>query len=188
MPNLPLPEGVETKDLHCVMLDVPTFDIREAVGELWDDLDLYYGEPDGPLKYAQGAVGEDSAHVTVLFGIHPSDTFEYEVNVWEKLEHWDPPQILIRDIGLFPSRVEGEDYVVLYAEVVPSAELLIARKRLEELPYTDTFPEYKPHITLAYVRTDTGAEIDQWVEKLREAFAHTIIPASEVSINLGLDD
>ena len=34
MPKLPLPEGLDTPDLECVMINVPTLDIKRAAETL----------------------------------------------------------------------------------------------------------------------------------------------------------
>lgn len=185
MPNLPMPEGLTVSDLECVMLDVPAMDIEGAIDDLWVESDLFFGDiPE--LKYAQGAVAEKSPHLTLLFGIHPSDSYEEDVLV--KLEGWDIPDLLINEIKYFPSRIDGQNYICLYAEVIPSASLLIGRNILEELPYTSEFDDYKPHITLAYLRTDTGADTQGWVNRLNAKFAHTMILSDSILLNLGNDD
>lgn len=186
MPKEPMPEGLTVTDLECVMLDVPTMDIQKAIGEdLWNEDHLFYGDTP-ELKYAQGAVAEDGAHLTLLFGIHPSDTYERDILL--TLTGWDMPDLLINEVKYFPSRVEGQNYICIYAEVVPSAALLAGRKSLEVLPFTSDFSEYKPHITLAYVKTDSGADTLEWISRLNSAFAHTFIPGENVSLNLGLDE
>lgn len=186
MPKLDLPEGMDTTDLECVMIGVPSFDIEKAVGtDLWDPEALFYGDIP-KLKYAQGAVAEESAHLTLLFGIHPSD--DYEMSVRTVLEPWDLPDILINKISYFPSRIEGQNYIAIIAEVVKSAALIGGRKLLETLDYSDEFDEYRPHITLAYVKTDTGVDTQAWIDRLNEAFAHKFISGDVTWLDLGTDD
>lgn len=185
MPKLPLPEGMDTPDLECVMIGVPTFDIEKAAGDLWDENALFYGDVP-KLKYAQGAVAEDSAHLTLLFGLHPSNS--YEASVLAALDGWDLPDILINEVTFFPSRVEGQNYIAVVAEVVKSAGLLAGRARLEELPYSDEFNEYKPHITLVYLKTDTGVDTQAWIDAMNAAFAHKFIGGEKTWLDLGLDN
>ncbi len=185
MPKLPLPEGLDTPDLECVMINVPTLDIQRAAGDLWDEDALFYGDIP-KLKYAQGAVAEENAHLTLLFGLHPSNS--YEASVLMALDGWDLPDILINEVKYFPSRVEGQNYICLYAEVVKSAGLLAGRARLEELPYSDEFDEYKPHISLVYLKTDTGVDTQAWIDALNSAFAHQFIAGEKTWLDLGLDD
>lgn len=181
MPNLPMPEGVTMPDLECVMLDTPLLDVRNAYGEDLNEDDFFYGDvPE--LKYAQGPVAETEAHVTLLFGIHPSDT--YVEDVYTVLEGWDLPDILFNEVEVFPSTVEGQDYKCLVMKVVSSAQLVLGNKKLRELPYTNRFEEYRPHVTLAYLKG--SADIEEWKTRMNSAFAFKWYEA--LGLNLGLDD
>ena len=181
MPNLPMPDGLTTADLECVMISLPPFDIEKAMGEDWNEDDLFYGDIP-QLKYAQGAVAEDGAHCTLLFGIHPSIT--YEVDVLTQLENWSiPPRLLIESIGSFPSTVAGQDYHCIVAHLLPQFDLISGNQLLRELPYTNQFEEYKPHITLAYIKGDARKSV--WLERLGHAFAGSfVVPWG---LDLGID-
>lgn len=180
MANLPLPEGLEKKDLECVMIDVESFDIERALGEDFNEDDLFYGDEDGPLKYAQGAVGAETAHMSLLFGIHPSE--EYELSVLTVLDNWEIPQILIDEVIAFPKNSDDQDYWILVGKVSLRSDLVAGYKRLEVLPHTNDFP-FRPHITLAYIKDTADKEL--WLSKLNAAFAHTFVTAT--NLNLGLD-
>lgn len=181
MAKLPLPEGITNKDLECVMLDLPSLDIEEAYGEDYNFTDLYFSDHE-QLRYAQGDVAAKSAHVTVLFGIHPSDT--YEEDVYSALDGWELPPILLSEIETFPSRVEGEDYTCLVAKVVPTAQLLSGHRRLQALPFSSNFDTYIPHVTLAYL--NNTADIGEWKFRMQKAFNARLI--DPIGLNLGLDD
>lgn len=180
MANLPLPEGLETPDLECVMIDLPALDVLEAYGEDVDQEDLFYGSV-RELQYAQGDVAAGGSHVTMLFGIHPSMT--YEQDVYSALDGWDIGEVLVGDVDVFPSRVEGQDYNCLVLRVMPTATLLNGRKRLEALPYTDSYPEYKPHVTLVYLKGT--ADVGEWKFRMQKAFANKVLPVN--GLNLGKD-
>lgn len=181
MPNLPMPEGLTVSDLECVMLDVPSIEVRDLLREFVEEDDYFYGDiPE--LKYAQGPVAETVAHITLLFGIHPKDT--YVEDVMTALEGWAPAGLFIRDAGYFPSSIEGQDYKCLVLNVIPTAELLAGRRRLEQLDYTSTYSEYKPHITLAYLKS--SVDIDLCIEQMNAYFSGKV--AYPTGLNLGLDD
>ena len=181
MANLPMPEGLSIPDLECVMLDLPSIDVRAFLGGDFKEKNFFYGDiPE--LKYAQGPVAEKQAHVTLLFGIHPSET--YVDDVMAALDGWTPEEIYIRKASYFPSSVEGQDYKCIVLEVIPSANLINANKRLQALPHTNRFTEYKPHVTLAYVKGDIN--IDKWLNRLNGFFTNRVLYPT--ALNLGLDD
>lgn len=185
MANLPMPEGLSTSDLECVMLDVrplqweehhtPT--ISELYGDGFNPNDLFYGNTK-ELKYAQGAVYDSVPHVTLLFGIHPSLTYEEDVN--SVLYDWMTPDLMSKYVGFF----EGEDYYCIVAYMDLTASLMNARIRLEALPHTSTFTEYKPHMTLAYIKKT--ADLSTWLERMNSSFANRIFYVD--GLNLGKDD
>lgn len=183
MPNLPMPEGFDTPDLECVMLDLGPLQVKSPFGAAWQEKELFYGKHP-KLKYAQGAVAEKEAHVTLLFGIHPSET--YVDDVMTALGDWQPDDVYIQEVSFFPSNVEGEDYTVIVGKVLPTANLLLARKRLETLDYTDSFPEYKPHVTLAYIKGSKPKRIQRWVNTLNAYYRNRVLTPRV--LNLGLDD
>ena len=184
MPNLPMPEGMDTPDLECVMLDLGELDVRTPFGAAWNEDELFYGDIP-KLKYAQGAVAEDEAHVTLLFGIHPSGT--YVTDVMEALGDWEPEDIYIQEVSYFPSNVEGQDYTVIIGKVQLTANLMLARKRLETLDFTDKFADnYRPHVTLAYIKGSKPKRIKRWVDTLNAYYANRVLTPHE--LNLGLDD
>lgn len=186
MPNEPMPEGLDTPDLECVMLDLGELDIQQAFGSAWSkaESELFYG--DHPkLKYAQGAVAEDNAHVTLLFGIHPSET--YVSDVMEALGDWEPEDVYIQEVSFFPSNVEGQDYTCIIGKVQLTANLMLARKRLETLNFTDKFADnYRPHVTLAYIKGSKPKRIQRWVDTLNAYYANRVLTPHE--LDLGLDD
>lgn len=185
MANLPMPDRLKTSDLECVMLDVKPFRweegyipaIGEIFGEDYNPNDLFYGDTD-ELKYAQGAVYDSVPHVTLLFGIHPSLTYEEDVN--SVLYDWITPDLMSKYVGFF----DGEDYYCIVAHMDLTASLMNARRRLEALPHTTTFPEFKPHMTLAYIKKTANLQV--WLERMNDAFANRVFYVS--GLNLGNDD
>lgn len=180
MSNLPMPEGVSVQDLECVMLKILPFTYMErGWGGNLPIQDLFYGKHPR-LQYAQGLVGQRSAHVTLLFGIHPSTGYVREVA--EALEGWTPEPIEFDRITYFPSSVEGQDYNVIIATVVETTNLLEGRERLEQLPHTDTFGVYRPHVTLAYIKG--SADREEWIRGMDYILDGRIYPVSEVDYGL----
>lgn len=183
MPNEPMPEGLSSPDLECVMLNLGPLPVREAFGAAFDEKELFFGDiPE--LKYAQGAVAETMSHVTLLFGIHPSE--DYVDEVMDALGDWTPDDVYIQEVSTFPSRTEGQDYTTIVGKIMPTANLLLARKRLETLPFTDRFADdYRPHVTLAYIKGSKEKRIQRWVRTLGAFYNNRVLTPTE--IDLGLD-
>ena len=51
---------------------------------------------------------------------------------------------------------ENLEFDVVKLGVIKTPKLEEINKRLSELPNSNQFPEYKPHITLAYVKKGSG--------------------------------
>jgi|SRR6478735_2704502 len=160
-----MPEGLGSPDLECVMLKIAPLDVRGALGKAFDENDFFYGTTP-ELKYAQGPVGEKKAHATLLFGIHPSP--QYHRNVDAVLKGWTPETLHVNKVSTFPIRDEDQEYYVVKGDVSVNRNLREGRARIETLDYTDQFPVYHPHITLAYIKR--SADIDKWVQYLDEVF------------------
>ena len=173
MPNLTLTPGLNQSDLECVMLDLPEFDIVGALGDAYNPDDLYY---DDEQEFVTGMVADSVAHVTLLYGIHPSH--DYETKVLALLENWTIPTIFLESVGYF----EQDEYDVIYMRVQPTAALVSANRVLQELDYTNDYPTYIPHMTVAYVKK--GIDKKPWVEKLNAAFANKAV--TPYGLNLGL--
>lgn len=129
-------------------VDLPAFKIYSHT--LIPDEDLYLGgiEEDGD-KYGR----EDELHVTVRYGLDPSVSF---AQVADLLRAVPPFWIELGTISLFPA--DGKKPYDVVKVDVECPELHELNKLLrEQLPGTDTYPVYVPHLTLAYVLAGRGA-------------------------------
>jgi 2'-5' RNA ligase len=81
------------------------------------------------------------------------------------LSDWEPEPITIDHIEVFPY----EGYACVVAAVAVTDNLLEARSRLSLLPHIDLFPEYKPHITIAYVEGS-----DEQIKKFAANFDYLV--------------
>lgn len=134
-------EGVKY-DKDCVLLLTPN--------NLWDDeLDLIldedlYKEGD---KYGK----ENESHITLLYGLLPgkyNDTQIYGI-----LFPYTKINYTITGIGVFEN--EDKPYDVVKFDI-QSDDCNAINEELKKLPYQNDFPEYHPHITLAYVKKGLG--------------------------------
>jgi len=144
----------------CVMLDakIDRWDEDHAGGI--DPKDVYVK----PYDDSYGL--EDNPHVTVLYGIH-EDEIDPEVVLGVIQDDMAPVTVIIKEIGMF----ENEEYDVVKYDVPVTEELQRYRDLLmSKFENTQTFPDYHPHITLAYLNKGEGKK---YVKKLEEPFEVT---------------
>jgi 2'-5' RNA ligase len=94
---------------------------------------------------------EDKPHITVKYGLHGEDP-----EAVRKLLAKEPPvTVKLGKTSFFPNG-ESENGDVVKVDV-DSPELHKLNKKIANaMPHTDTHPEYKPHVTIAYVRPGLG--------------------------------
>ena len=129
-------------DYGCVMvyLDIPNWE--EIVSGI-NHQDLYL--PEDPTHGR-----ESDPHTTILYGLHPEVTDEDVRNVIksQNLSH------IILDINGIDT-FQNKDYDVVKMDV-KSDVLNLLNKEISKLPHTTDYPDYKPHVTMAYVKPGHG--------------------------------
>lgn len=138
--------GIDITKLYCVMLDTKTDGIE--MPEIPED--YLYTSPDPKKSWIKGYVAKDGMHCTLLFGLLDNVTKDMVETV---LKGWEVPKLQITNISKFDSK-DGEDYYCVIGEIDITPELTEGHDRLEFLPHVNTFPGYKAHITLAYIKKD----------------------------------
>lgn len=149
--------GVDLDKLGCIMLDLKPLAVTGiAAKKKLEADDALYHSADKAKFWLQGWVfGEP--HVTLLYGLmSPGNEAPMKGAVDEVLEDWKRPMIEVDHVGFFESKNEDEPYYCLIAHVVKSPELMEGNERLKMLPHIDTFPGYKPHATIAYIKKSKG--------------------------------
>lgn len=151
---------IDPSNLGCIMIDTETLDVMKHVpAEFAGDLI----QATKPEDHAMGAVAETEAHVTLLYGLLENG------NIWKDkvdavLKDWSLDTVTIADVDYFDV---GDSFAVI-AHIEKTPELIDGHERLTLLPHIQTFSEYRPHLTLAYV--SKYADIDDWVDHLGTAF------------------
>lgn len=137
--------GIDLSDLGCIMAGMtpPKIDLPED----W----LYYAK-DKSRFWIDGIV--DHSHVTLRYGMLPGITKKHVDRV---LEGWEMDDIQAKDIMVFDSPYEDEQYKCIVLAVMSDA-LTDANKRLSMLPNVSTFKEYRAHLTVAYVNEEKVTE------------------------------
>lgn len=129
--------------------------------------------PNDILSKDEGDGGRESyPHVTLKYGIHDEDPEEsLNLLVGEKSF-----KIKLGQISLFESKDKPFDVVKVEIE---SPELHRLNKKVSDnLEVTDTFPEYKPHATIAYIKKGTGSKF-----KGNKDLAGTEVKVSELEFS-----
>jgi 2'-5' RNA ligase len=149
----------EEKTFGCVML--------EAEIDNWDTIHLdgvhekdIYDDKNNEFGY------EETPHMTLIYGIHedeidPSVIREY---IQDNIESFSTT---ISKIGYF----ESEDYDVVKYDVTPTKQMLSYRNLfLKSFENTQTYKEFHPHMTLAYVKK---GQAKKYAKDLDEPFEVT---------------
>lgn len=105
--------------------------------ELFDSIDP---------EWSDGAL-ETEPHVTVLYGL----TKHEAAPVAKVIKDHGPITITLGKLSVF----ENDQYDVLKVDV-ESPELRALNAKLSKLPHESSFPDYKPHMTIAYLKKGEG--------------------------------
>lgn len=100
---------------------------------------------------------EMEPHVTVKYGLHTDDANDVRDAVYGE----PPVAIQLGKCSIFERRDKssqrgGSEWDVVKIEVISESIRDLNAKISERLTCTDTFPDYKPHITIAYVKPGLG--------------------------------
>lgn len=133
------------------------------IGDMFDKDDLY--EPADDSSYGF----EKSAHVTILFGLHndiPDSDIEEEIN---KIK---TPKIEFKGVSSFTNKL----FDVIKFDV-ESEDLHKLNKRFTKFPHTTDFPNYHPHVTIAYVKPKLA---DKYIKRLSKHIDMPMTPSKIV--------
>lgn len=165
--------GYDLSKLGCIMLDLEPleFKINESA--------LYYAK-DKKRFWIDGNVASKTPHVTLLYGLLRSGE-EFKQHVDTVLDGKLPKSVTIESVDYFdtPPNID-EEYYAIIAHLKITDELQEAHDRLQFLPHIDTFPGYKAHFTLCYVKKNERTR-DQLVSELNDHYKGKKIKALEIN-------
>jgi|LakMenE18May11ns_1017448.scaffolds.fasta_scaffold9889655_2 2'-5' RNA ligase len=133
-------------DYSCVHVDLPkgiSNEIIEWGRKYVTDEDIYVSQKDPTFGR------EDEIHTTILYGIH-GDSPEEVKNV---LQGFGPIKASLGKINIFTNPYHF-DVVMIEVE---SSDLCNLNKALSDnIKHTNKYGDYKPHVTIAYVKKNKG--------------------------------
>lgn len=136
-----LEENDASRSYACLMLDCSDFkpELQKIQSQIRPE-DIYTKE--------EGHGLETDPHITVLYGIHDQDVN----SVKDQLGDLSPCDYQLSGLSLF----ENTKFDVLKCSV-KSVDLRAMNKRCtDNLEYTNDYPSYVPHLTVAYLLPGTG--------------------------------
>ena len=127
----------------CVMVEVPVSNWDEITSSI-DKEDIYTESGDDTYGI------QKNPHLTLLYGLHDDVTEEQVKSIFEKFD--GDINIEVNGIDIF----ENEKFDVVKFNVNPDGALQELHDKLSQFPNSNQFPDYKPHITIAYVNKGMG--------------------------------
>jgi 2'-5' RNA ligase len=127
--------------------------------DLIDKDDLY--EPKDDPSYGK----ETNPHVTILFGLHKEVA---DKDIEEEINKIKTPDIKFGGISAF----KNEKFEVLKFDV-DSKDMHKLNKNFREFPHTNTYPDYHPHCTIAYLKPKMA---DKYIKKLNDSIEMEMTP------------
>lgn len=142
-------------DFGCAMLFFDFPEIENLHNQI-DKEDIYV-DPEDPSFGL-----EDEPHCTLLFGLHPEVTTEDVISIINNNNI--PNDFVIENASLFENQ-----YDVLKFDVRCKRKgnpiLQKLNGQLSKFPHTNKFPDYHPHLTIAYLKKGTG---QKYVDKFKD--------------------
>ena len=157
LPNLYDGIDIDMDKLGCIMIDTEKIPVSQYVKNFEDDL---YEE----TSYDQGALPSETVpHATLLFGLLENG------NIWKDkvdmvLDGWELPSVTIEAVSFF----DLGDSKAIIGLLEKTPEIVDGHERLTLLPHINTFSEYHPHITLAYIKKE--ADEQKWIKALSKVY------------------
>ena len=135
----------DTYSYGCAMLYF-NFPEMEEIHSMIDPEDIYTEE--GDRTYGL----ENEPHVTLLYGLH-----SYEINDQDVIDVCKEKKV--GNIKLYnASLFENKDYDVLKFDADNDVLFEINKNLTENFPYSTDYPDYRPHSTIAYIKSGKGAK------------------------------
>lgn len=129
-------------EYHSTQINIPeplANEIKKWAKEFIDDEDVYNKD---------GLGRDNEPHVTLLYGLHNGNSNEVD----KVLEGEKPVKLALKETSIF----EPELYDVLKLTVESSDLRRLNKKIAKNCPHTNSYKNYSPHCTLAYLKKGKG--------------------------------
>lgn len=147
-------ESTNSKTEHpysCVMVYFDDQPVKNVLNEI-NPLDLYVEEPGFGL--------ETEPHCTLLFGLHEDEVRFSEIK--SVINQFEIPTCRAFNLSLF----NNPKYDILKYDI-EGDNLRDINFELCKFPHTSDFPDYHPHMTIAYLKKGMG---DSYVDRLNKIY------------------
>lgn len=156
-------------DYNCIMIGYDSIPEIEKIQESLDKDDIYTGTEEEEKEGAYGL--EKEAHVTLLYGIKPEIT-------WDDIKGYLKPLSEYKAILANLSTFENEEYDVLKIDVKCPKMHDTNKELRDNIDYVETYPDYHPHMTVAYLKKGTGKKytkdmLDKIIEPKAKYFLYS---------------
>lgn len=141
--------NVNIDKLGCVMLDLEPLKDMESPDEVVKD-DLYFAK-NKTRKWIDGWVVGKVPHITLLYGLM-ENAHKWKKHVDAVLKGWKLNEVEIDHIGFFETPYEDEPYYCIVAHIKLDKKLVEGNQRLQFLPHVNTYPDFKAHMTICYIK------------------------------------
>jgi 2'-5' RNA ligase len=108
---------------------------------------------------------ENEPHITVLYGIKPTPSALNETE--HALRECGPVKASLGDLSKF----SNESFDVLNFEIISEDLHNLNGNLSEKLDYQNDYPEYNPHLTIAYVKPGMG---DFYIQKMKDVIGNRL--------------
>jgi hypothetical protein len=129
-------------DYGCLMLNLEI--------PKWEYLEKSFIKPEDLYTDEVGFGIEDKPHTTILYGFH--DDEDTPAKLKKLLKNEKGIEISLDAITIF----EGDKYDVLKFDVQSDDLVRLNKLMKDNFEYTNSFPNYHPHMTIAYVKKGEG--------------------------------
>jgi 2'-5' RNA ligase len=170
-------EKSNKREYGCLMLDVPFQNWQKVLSRISKE-DLY--EEEGVDTYGL----EDEPHVTVIYGLHEEVKDEKLIKFVKEFCKSTPIEIEVTKMGVF----KNSKFDVIKFDVESSILKSLNKKLSENFPYTSKFPNFEPHITIAYLKKGTSEkylkELKEPVTKSLKTFVYSKADRSKIEFKI----